>query len=154
MPPLSHNTFCVLCRDDCQIDNPENWKIPSNFVTCWSPKNAVPITGKAWALSFTVLEVDLEINILKFTSLGKISKRVMSCGEFVHLTTSFMSNHYEEFWGSVYVCVHLCVCVCFIHLCTHIQMSIENSSNDGSRMCGRTPTDNVAEASQEASGKT
>lgn len=60
MAPLTHNKFCILCRDDCQIDNLENWKTPSNFVTCWSQKNIFLITGRAWALSFAVLEVDLK----------------------------------------------------------------------------------------------
>lgn len=47
MAPLAHNKFCALGRDDCQADNPETWKTPSNLVTGWSQKNIIlVIPGK------------------------------------------------------------------------------------------------------------
>lgn len=47
MAPLTHNKFYILCRDDCQMDNLDNWKPPSNFMTCWSQENVSLITGRA-----------------------------------------------------------------------------------------------------------
>lgn len=47
MAPLAHNKFFALCRDDCQADNPETWKPPSNLITDWSQKSIfLLITGK------------------------------------------------------------------------------------------------------------